>query len=477
MKKKSFNFRNFIFLLLAFFSSCYDDGGTGPEEKLKLNLFTVPDGVYSVNHQLKATIQAEEDLHLAFFGSGGKINSFFVTDELAKTQSVVLLDDFGAPAFMYGINSQTGEKEEGLIEFEPISPGSFFIRIYHYDWIQRIGTLIVEGKVVKSGGNWNTETTFVTANKNLDGVKARTGVKGGSFYAPIPRLDLLNLRQNTILQTEDFVAEFGDFIENFRKNDVPTFLREKVQPIGDIALVIGGVGVLLGSPAYVPILVGGVALSAATRANAFFVSGGLDRLLDNLQNLQNNISEGVNELVGGTVEVVSDYQVLARNYWNNLNLDPGLDISLEEILSDLEAKRIFNENTDLDDLPDSRGVIHIAMSWSTGGNDIDLWVTDPSGEKIYFENPKSASDGYLDLDDIDGFGPENIYWMNGAPDGKYSVAVHNYSCSENGCIPTTCYVKISNGLGTVRSFEGNLVNKDAVWNVVTFTKSGNNLIF
>jgi len=72
------------------------------------------------------------------------------------------------------------------------------------------------------------------------------------------------------------------------------------------------------------------------------------------------------------------------------------------------------------------GDIQITLSWDTT-DDIDLWVTDPSGEKIYWNNKYSQSGGYLDYDDRNGFGPENVYWPEGqAPSGKYLVQVDHY---------------------------------------------------
>ena len=59
--------------------------------------------------------------------------------------------------------------------------------------------------------------------------------------------------------------------------------------------------------------------------------------------------------------------------------------------------------------------------------DIDLHVIEPGGSEIYWENRNGGQGGELDVDDIDGFGPENInYGQNlGAP-GTYRWFVHYY---------------------------------------------------
>lgn len=111
------------------------------------------------------------------------------------------------------------------------------------------------------------------------------------------------------------------------------------------------------------------------------------------------------------------------------------------------------------------GDIKITLSWDTEA-DIDLWVTDPNNEKIWYENPQSASGGTLDRDDTDGYGAENIYWpVNESPFGTYIVQIH-YFGPEDG--PTTnCTIRIKNfgnenvyrqaltpdGLATIAIFE------------------------
>ncbi len=74
------------------------------------------------------------------------------------------------------------------------------------------------------------------------------------------------------------------------------------------------------------------------------------------------------------------------------------------------------------------GDVQISVSWS-GASDVDLRVTDPSGELIYFDNPSAASGGTLDLDSnasctIDGVNSENVVWRSGhAPRGEYKVTL------------------------------------------------------
>ncbi len=78
------------------------------------------------------------------------------------------------------------------------------------------------------------------------------------------------------------------------------------------------------------------------------------------------------------------------------------------------------------------GDVQVTLRWS-GGSDVDLHVTDPSGEEISFSSPTSSSGGQLDVDCIPGStcadsGPhvENIFWPTGtAPSGSYSAFARN----------------------------------------------------
>lgn len=64
--------------------------------------------------------------------------------------------------------------------------------------------------------------------------------------------------------------------------------------------------------------------------------------------------------------------------------------------------------------------------------DLDLYVTDPNGETVYYGNDFSASGGTLDVDCLCGDCPqgptENIFWPldDSAPKGVYSFWVEYY---------------------------------------------------
>jgi hypothetical protein len=53
--------------------------------------------------------------------------------------------------------------------------------------------------------------------------------------------------------------------------------------------------------------------------------------------------------------------------------------------------------------------------------DLDLHVIEPGGKQIYWEEKHGQFGGELDVDNVKGFGPENIYWMNEVAETGESV--------------------------------------------------------
>jgi thioredoxin-like negative regulator of GroEL len=70
--------------------------------------------------------------------------------------------------------------------------------------------------------------------------------------------------------------------------------------------------------------------------------------------------------------------------------------------------------------------IKIYLTWDTDRSDVDLWVTSPSGEKIFYGH-KVGKDGESLHDDVTtGYGPES-FTANQARPGRYTVEVNYFS--------------------------------------------------
>jgi hypothetical protein len=92
--------------------------------------------------------------------------------------------------------------------------------------------------------------------------------------------------------------------------------------------------------------------------------------------------------------------------------------------------------------------------------DLDLHVLEPGGSHLYWESRRGVRGGELDVDDIDGFGPENVYWGGGldkgnGPPGAYKWFVHYYGSIGGIIQPTRWKVRVKlNGAYTI--YEGKL---------------------
>jgi len=156
--------------------------------------------------------------------------------------------------------------------------------------------------------------------------------------------------------------------------------------------------------------------------------------------------------------------VLADTFRNEVILSPGKNTIRVEATN--EAGTGFDEITV--DFIGPAADIRVTLTWDTPNTDLDLWVTDPNQERVYFEHPVSEIGGELDDDDIDGYGPENFTLVQGkAIRGIYLVQVDYFS----GSIPTNARITVTLREGSanqqVTQYGPHLFqsSSDSVWTV------------
>jgi hypothetical protein len=113
------------------------------------------------------------------------------------------------------------------------------------------------------------------------------------------------------------------------------------------------------------------------------------------------------------------------------------------------------------------GDVQVSLTWDTE-TDVDLWLTEPNNNKIYYGNKNSSTGGALDFDNTSGYGPENIFYQNTAPSGTYKVEV-NYFSRRNVTTGTNYNVVVKNG-SQITSYDGTLTASSQVNLVTTFIK-------
>jgi hypothetical protein len=133
-----------------------------------------------------------------------------------------------------------------------------------------------------------------------------------------------------------------------------------------------------------------------------------------------------------------------------------------------------DEGDEGSDLPGGTGEVKVTLQWSNCA-DLDLHVTDPCGNHIYYSNRSATCDGKtgnLDVDANAGCGSlncnspaENIYWTT-APSGSYRVEVDYYrACSGSG---STSYTVTTIVDGRRRTYSGSISPNDTR-TITTFT--------
>jgi hypothetical protein len=67
----------------------------------------------------------------------------------------------------------------------------------------------------------------------------------------------------------------------------------------------------------------------------------------------------------------------------------------------------------------------IVIEWTADDADIDLWVDEPNGERVYYGDQLSSAGGQISNDMTDGYGPEE-YAIRRAPRGNYEVRINGF---------------------------------------------------
>ena len=92
--------------------------------------------------------------------------------------------------------------------------------------------------------------------------------------------------------------------------------------------------------------------------------------------------------------------------------------------------------------------VRVALAWDTDNTDIDLWVKDPSGEWVSYQQPLSRQGGRNTRDVTNGYGPE-VFSLRKAIPGVYEVRAKYFGSHRqalgNG---TSVMMRLSTGFGT-----------------------------
>jgi Ca-activated chloride channel homolog len=92
--------------------------------------------------------------------------------------------------------------------------------------------------------------------------------------------------------------------------------------------------------------------------------------------------------------------------------------------------------------------LRAVLTWDADNTDIDLWVTDPNGEKASYSNRMTYQGGRMSLDFTGGYGPEE-FSLKVAKPGKYRVQAQYFGDRrQNVTGATTLQMRLTTGFGT-----------------------------
>jgi tetratricopeptide (TPR) repeat protein len=95
-----------------------------------------------------------------------------------------------------------------------------------------------------------------------------------------------------------------------------------------------------------------------------------------------------------------------------------------------ELANHFGERLEGMSSPQPQSDLRVTISWNTDATDVDLWVIEPSGEKVFYSNKKSKNGGELSEDQTQGYGPERYQVAKALP-GEYKIIVHYFRPNPN----------------------------------------------
>lgn len=75
--------------------------------------------------------------------------------------------------------------------------------------------------------------------------------------------------------------------------------------------------------------------------------------------------------------------------------------------------------------------IKVYLTWDTNRSDVDLWVTNPAGERVFYSHKRGRFGGALFGDVTDGYGPESFTAARAAR-GTYLIQVNYFGTARSG---------------------------------------------
>ncbi len=125
------------------------------------------------------------------------------------------------------------------------------------------------------------------------------------------------------------------------------------------------------------------------------------------------------------------YSLLIKSYGNNISSrSRGIEeVVVTELNQLIAGNRLSTSQIDTSLIKAMPVDIRVVMNWNMNSTDIDLHVTDPTGEQCSYKHKQTQLGGRISQDIRQGYGPEQ-FMLKKAVKGKYEVFVNYFGDSQ-----------------------------------------------
>jgi von Willebrand factor type A domain/Vault protein inter-alpha-trypsin domain len=135
------------------------------------------------------------------------------------------------------------------------------------------------------------------------------------------------------------------------------------------------------------------------------------------------------------------YEIALQGTWHNRFGNTIREVGTEEYVRMMRqavaSKKVsadladfFGNTIEQANPKDFQSDLRVSATWNTDQTDVDLWVIEPDGTKVFYQARNSKNGGELSQDMTQGYGPERFVAKQ-AMAGEYTVIVHYYSANPN----------------------------------------------
>ena len=152
------------------------------------------------------------------------------------------------------------------------------------------------------------------------------------------------------------------------------------------------------------------------------------------------------------------YQMLV-GHWDGRFANVDL-IALNELNALIATRTVATRGYDRRILANLPVDIRVVLTWDTNDSDMDLWITDPKGEKCLYSHNRTAIGGRLSRDITGGYGPEEFMLRRAIP-GIYKIEANYFGTRQQTAVvgPTTLKAELFLHYGTPQEIRKEILLK------------------